>query len=132
MAAAMGIGRFVYTPLLPHMQEALHLTPGLAGWIASANYLGYLAGALVTTVMPPPNAPRRVIAFGIVLSAVTTGLMAAGPSVALFSTFRFLGGLASALVLVYTTPIAFLRLAEMRAERHVPVLVGRAGAGIAV
>src|SRR5947199_9072202 len=94
MAAAMGIGRFVYTPLLPHMQEALHLTPALAGWIASANYLGYLVGALVTTVMPPPNAPRRVIAFGIVLSAATTGLMAAGPSVALFSTFRFLGGLA--------------------------------------
>jgi hypothetical protein len=27
MAAAMGIGRFVYTPLLPHMQETLHLTP---------------------------------------------------------------------------------------------------------
>ncbi|MEA2861221.1 MAG: hypothetical protein QOC72_3260, partial [Methylobacteriaceae bacterium] len=54
MAAAMGIGRFVYTPLLPHMQEALHLTPATLGWIASANYLGYLAGALLTTAMRPP------------------------------------------------------------------------------
>jgi predicted MFS family arabinose efflux permease len=132
MAAAMGIGRFVYTPLLPHMQEALHLTPAIAGWIASANYLGYLAGALVTTFIPPPNAPRRVIAFGVILSAITTALMAAGPPVALFATFRFLGGLASALVLVYTTPIVFLRLAEMGAERYVSLLFGGVGTGMAV
>ncbi|MBV9064567.1 MAG: YbfB/YjiJ family MFS transporter, partial [Methylobacteriaceae bacterium] len=92
MGAAMGIGRFVYTPLLPHMQEALHLTPAIAGWIASANYLGYLAGALMTTFVAPPNAPRRVIAFGVILSAITTALMAAGPPVALFATFTFLGG----------------------------------------
>jgi predicted MFS family arabinose efflux permease len=132
MAAAMGIGRFVYTPLLPHMQEALHMTPAIAGWIASANYLGYLAGALVTTIIPPPNAPRRVIAFGVILSAITTALMAAGPPVALFAAFRFLGGLASALVLVYTTPIVFLRLAEMRAEGYVSLLFGGVGAGMAV
>ena len=132
MAAAMGIGRFVYTPLLPHMQEALHLTPASAGWIASANYLGYLAGALATTFIPPPNAPRRVIAFGIILSAVTTAMMAAGPPLALFAVLRFLGGLASALVLVYTTPIVFLRLAEMSAERHISLLFGGVGAGMAV
>jgi predicted MFS family arabinose efflux permease len=132
MAAAMGIGRFVYTPLLPHMQEALQLTPAILGWIASANYLGYLAGALVTTIIPPPTAPRRVIAFGVILSAITTALMAAGPPVALFAAFRFLGGLASALVLVYTTPIVFLRLAEMRAERYISLLFGGVGAGMAV
>jgi predicted MFS family arabinose efflux permease len=132
MAAAMGIGRFVYTPLLPHMQEALHLTPAIAGWIASANYLGYLAGALVATAMPPPPAPRRVIAFGLILSAVTTGAMAAVSSIALFAALRFLGGLASALVLVYTTPIVFVRLAEMRAERYISLLFGGVGVGMAL
>jgi predicted MFS family arabinose efflux permease len=132
LAAAMGIGRFVYTPLLPHMQEALHLTPGIAGWIASANYLGYLAGALITTAMPPPSAPRRVIAFGLVLSAITTGLMGAVSTVAPFAVLRFLGGLASALVLIYTTPIVFTRLAEMRAERYVSLLFGGVGAGMAL
>src|SRR5436309_2240933 len=92
MAAAMGIGRFVYTPLLPHMQEALHLSPATLGWIASANYLGYLVGALLTTALRPPEAPRRVIAFALLSSAVTTALMGAVSTVPLFAVLRFLSG----------------------------------------
>ncbi len=132
MAAAMGIGRFVYTPLLPHMQEALQLSPAILGWIASANFLGYLVGALMTSVLRPPERPRRLIAFGIVLSAVTTALMGVWSNVAMFATLRFLGGIASALVLVYTTPIVFMRLAETRAEGYVSLLFGGVGAGMAV
>lgn len=132
MAAAMGIGRFVYTPLLPHMQEALQLSPGILGWIASANFLGYLVGALLTSVLRPPETPRRVIAIGVVLSAITTALMGAWSNVPMFAVLRFLGGITSALVLVYTTPIVFVRLAEMQAERYVSLLFGGVGAGMAI
>src|SRR6202035_2616606 len=92
----------------------------------------YLTGALVTTAMQPPGGPRRMIAFGLILSAITTGLMAAAASVTLFALLRFLGGLASALVLVYTVPIVFARLAEMSAERYVSLLFGGVGAGMAL
>ncbi len=48
MGCAMGIGRFVYTPVLPFMAEAIPLTASEAGVIASANFLGYLLGAMAT------------------------------------------------------------------------------------
>src|SRR3954463_3012643 len=49
LAAAMGIGRFAYTPILPLMTAQANLTPQLAGNLATANYVGYLAGALAGT-----------------------------------------------------------------------------------
>ena len=38
LAAALGIGRFVYTPILPPMAEALGLSKSAAGLIASPSF----------------------------------------------------------------------------------------------
>src|SRR5947209_16736662 len=53
LAAAMGIGRFAYTPILPAMEAAAHLDTAQAGLLAAANYAGYLVGALLIAVVVP-------------------------------------------------------------------------------
>ncbi len=61
LAAAMGIGRFAYTPILPAMQRAAELGTAKAGGLASANYAGYLVGALLVAAVPVGVARRRAI-----------------------------------------------------------------------
>lgn len=49
LAVPMGIGRFAFTPILPMMQVDAGLSIAAGGWLASANYLGTLVGALAAT-----------------------------------------------------------------------------------
>lgn len=49
LAVAMGIGRFAFTPILPMMQDDAGLSVVSGGYLASANYLGYLLGSLIAT-----------------------------------------------------------------------------------
>jgi len=110
MAAAMGIGRFVYTPILPRMTEALGMTKGAAGLIASANFAGYLAGAAAAAAPMLRGSRRRWFLLGLALSAATTGAMAFVSSMGWFVALRFLGGVGSAFVLVFASALVLDRL----------------------
>src|SRR5438067_13676430 len=46
LALAMGVGRFAFTPLLRLMQDDAGLSLADGGYLAAANYLGYLVGPL--------------------------------------------------------------------------------------
>src|SRR5207302_8815290 len=64
LAVAMGIGRFAFTPILPMMLHDKVVDLHTASWLASANYIGYLTGALLCTFVPPlwsRRAPARAI-----------------------------------------------------------------------
>jgi predicted MFS family arabinose efflux permease len=103
LAAAMGVGRFAYTPLLPAMREAAGLDPTQAGLLAAANYAGYLVGALLAAVAVPASARIRVLLISAVGVATTTALIATTTDLAIWSAVRFVAGLASAGVLVLAT-----------------------------
>ncbi|MER8584038.1 YbfB/YjiJ family MFS transporter [Mesorhizobium sp. M1338] len=111
MAVAMGIGRFVYTPILPGMMQELHLSPADAGWIASANYLGYLLGALAAAGGWAHGRERLLMLVGLGASAVLAELMGLTDMMAAFLVVRFLAGLASAFVMVFMASIVFSHIA---------------------
>jgi len=113
LAAAMGIGRFVYTPILPFMVDGLGLTQAEAGVIASANFLGYLLGALAAAKSILPGGRRRWFLISLGISAFTTAAMAAVDGVTAFLVVRFASGVASAFVLVFSSALVLDRLAAV-------------------
>lgn len=131
LAVAMGIGRFVYTPILPGMMEALHLTPADAGWIASANYLGYLVGALAAAGGWAHGRERMLMFASLAASALLAGLMGLNETMAAFLVIRFLAGLASAFVMVFMSSIVFSHLAEAGRGDLQALHFGGVGLGIA-
>ena len=132
LAAALGIGRFVYTPILPPMVEALGFTKSTAGLIASANFLGYLIGALLVAA-PILGGTRRVWLLGaLAMSAITTGAMGLTNNVAVFVVLRFVGGAASAFVLVLSSTLVLERLAEAGHAGLSAVCFAGVGIGIAI
>jgi predicted MFS family arabinose efflux permease len=132
MAAALGIGRFVYTPILPAMTEALGLSNSQAGLIASANMLGYLIGALLAATPTLAGSRRTWLLASLAVSAVTTGAMGLASSLLAFLALRFLGGVASAFVLVLSSALVLDGLASADRSHLGPLHFAGVGVGIAV
>lgn len=130
MAAALGIGRFVYTPILPPMAEALALSKGEAGLLASSNFVGYLAGALAAAMPWFKGRPRRALLAFLALSGLTTAAMAVPDRLPLLMALRCVGGAASAYVLVLSSGLVLERLALAGRSRLAPVHFAGVGVGI--
>jgi len=100
LGAAMGIGRFAYTPILPLMTTQAVLTPQAAGTLATANYVGYLAGALAGTASP--RLARSTVAWRASLAVLVISLaaMPLAPNIIGWLLLRTVAGFASAVAFV--------------------------------
>lgn len=99
LALALGIGRFLLTPLLPLMQADAGLSLVGGGWLASINNIGYLLGALLCTALALPQ--RASLRAGLVLVATGTLGMGLAPSLPLWLLCRFVAGVAAATLMVH-------------------------------
>lgn len=108
---AMGIGRFAYTPILPLMQNALSFTDAVAGYLASSNYAGYFVGAILAGVLPLKKHKTFYLRLSIMISIFTTLSMGLSHSYILMLVFRFISGVASAVIFVLASSIVLDKLA---------------------
>ncbi|MFW7341115.1 YbfB/YjiJ family MFS transporter [Pollutimonas sp. H1-120] len=95
-AVAVGFARFGYALILPAMQTDLNLNYAQAGWLNTANALGYLLGALLTIYFVARIGNRRLFIAGLALT--TLALLGNGLThdFQLLTLYRFLAGLGAA------------------------------------
>ena len=139
LAVAMGIGRFAFTPILPMMLHDGVVDLHAASWLASANYLGYLAGALLCTLQPllwprfglRPIASPVFVRAGLVATTLLTLAMAL-PLPALWPALRAAAGVASAMVFVFSSGWCLAQLAARGRAALGGAMFAGPGAGIVV
>ncbi len=132
MAIGMGIGRFAYTPILPGMMEGLGLTASDAGLIASANYVGYLIGAILAGGGWGQGRERSMAYLGTGGTAVLTAAMGFTDAIPAFLLIRFLAGVASAFMMIFLSTIIFNQLARTQQPGLQSLHFGGVGLGITV
>ena len=130
LAVAMGIGRFAFTPILPMMQEDAGVSIATGGWLASANYLGYLAGAL--SVIWWRIAATLGIRVGLATIGLATLAMGLEHHLAVWLALRVLAGVASAWVLIYVSAWALEHLAALNRPALGNTVYAGVGTGIAL
>jgi hypothetical protein len=131
LAAGMGVGRFAYTPILPLMHAQAGLSPQLGAQLATANYIGYLAGAIAAIAAPALVRSRLTFRVSLLVLIGTLALMPATHIGALWLGLRLVAGVASALIFVIA---ASALLTGLRAHAHQLIgwAFGGVGAGIAL
>ena len=130
MAVGMGVGRFVYTPILPLMTAGAGLSPQWGAAIATANYAGYLAGAVAGVAAPALLRSRAVYRSSLIVVVATLALMPVLTGDARWAALRFVAGCASALVFMVAAS-ALLTGLRTHGQHLVGYGFGGVGAGIA-
>lgn len=128
LAIGMGFGRFAFTAIYPHMVAEGVLTLRDGSLAASANYAGYLLGAILA-MRARAHSAHRLCLWSVAGTALCLGVLALTMPVWLIVTVRGVAGVFSALAMV----AASLWLLEQRRHgRGAPLLYAGVGAGIAV
>ncbi|NHQ91998.1 YbfB/YjiJ family MFS transporter [Janthinobacterium lividum] len=128
LAIGMGFGRFAFTAIYPHMVREGVLSLRDGSLAASANYAGYLLGA-VLAMRARAHSAHRLCLWSVAGTALCLGVLALPMPVWLIVTVRGVAGVFSALAMV----AASLWLLVQRGHgRGAPLLYAGVGVGIAV
>lgn len=109
MVVGLGAARFAFTSLLPFMLEDF-LSLSYAGILASFNFVGYLAGALFSIFIKDINTKVKYFRIGMILSIITTYILATSTNEILWLVSRVVAGFGSAMVLIVGASLVMVKL----------------------
>lgn len=130
LAVSQGIGRFAFTPILPMMQQDAGLSVEDGSWLASANYLGYLLGALWAVRLS--IGASAAIRTGLAVTGLSTVAMAFHGGFVSWLVLRAVAGVASAWVLVFVSAWSLDRLSQLDRADLGGVAYAGVGSGVVV
>jgi len=102
---AMGVGRFSYTPILPILQKDVGLSVVNAGYLASSNYIGYLLGAMMAGIIRWKGESLTFFRMILWIAIISIAGMGLTENYYLWVLLRFISGITSALIFVFTSSI---------------------------
>ena len=105
----IGVARFAFTSLLPSMLDD-YLSVTSAGILASLNFAGYLAGALFSISLKDIATKVKYFRVGIILSILTTLILATTTNESLWILSRVFAGFGSAMILLVGSSLVMLKL----------------------
>ena len=129
-ASALGLARFAYGLFVPAMSDRLHWTMAEAGGLTTANGVGYLLGAALTTVITRRTGLTAAFRAGMILTAASLAGTAVSGVYPVLIAARAVGGFSGALVFISGAALA-ARLAGVTAS-VAPITVYFCGAGFGV
>jgi predicted MFS family arabinose efflux permease len=132
LATGMGIGRFVYTPVVSLMLGQTGLRPDDAGLIASANSLGYLAGAMLMVFVDFDQVRGPLLRWSLAATLIAAAAMAVAGQTAPWAAIRLVSGVSSAITFVLAQSITLSRIQQAGRPELAGWLYGGVGGGIAL
>lgn len=95
--SCLGLGRFSLGMLLPSMGRALHLSYAQMGLVSTSNFIGYLAGILLSSRLMKTIGARALIGASLLLVGLSMIAVGLASSLSVLVFFYILTGIGSAM-----------------------------------
>lgn len=129
-AISNGLARFAYGLILPAMREDLGWSYTQAGWLNTANAVGYLAGALFTLAAIDRIGSQRLFVAGLLAMPLTLAASAGFSDLWLQSAFRVAAGIAGAAIFISGGAMAALLFRDEPSRNALAISVYFGGGGL--
>jgi predicted MFS family arabinose efflux permease len=132
VAVGNGFARFAYALLLPAMREDLRWTYAEAGWMNTANALGYVVGAISGYLLLRRLHPSQLFTFGLLFTVVSLGVTGFRPELSWLTFTRIAAGIGAAWVFACGGALVAARFHTYPELRGAATGIYFAGAGFGI